>query len=60
MQRNAKNLVDGMRIKFEKMDTHKKLMTQNKFYTGDISLNNDIASSGLNNDELELLSDKND
>lgn len=31
MQRNAKNLVDGMRIKFEKMDTHKKLMTQNKF-----------------------------
>lgn len=31
MQQSAKNLVDGMRIKFEKMDTHKKMMTQNKF-----------------------------
>lgn len=60
MQRAAKNLVDGMRIKFEKMDTHKKLMTQNKFQAGDVSLNNDIASSGLNNDELELLSERND
>jgi len=31
MQQSAKTLVDGMRIKFEKMDTHKKMMTQNKF-----------------------------
>jgi len=59
MQRNAKTLVDGMRIKFEKMDTHKKLMTQNKLYLGDISLN-DIASSGLNEEELDLLSERND
>lgn len=59
MQQSAKNLVDGMRIKFEKMDTHKKMMTQNKFQVGDMSLN-DIASSGLNNEELDLLSEKND